>query len=159
MIEIKGLNHGLILNALELIVPFCAGLSGNPSPEKLSGFLTIFDADKGRGVVTMPFGEIPADKLDKYFSISQEKAGRLYDHPENRSSWQTRDPDNNLWGGAIRVQNHIFSFSGLPELLDEALMLELTTRFGWLDYPDALEIAHLSNNPFFDLLSDAVDAA
>lgn len=159
MFVIKGIELGLMTNALFEIINLCPDLPGNDSPEKVSGFFTVLDTRTGEIVKTMEIGKVPEEKREKYYKLSQEKAKRLYAHPEHLSSWQSRNPDQGEWGGSIRIENYIFSFSGLPELIDEALMLVLAHRFHWLDYGQGLEISFLSNNPFFQMLQLTINAS
>jgi hypothetical protein len=71
------------------------------------------------------------------------------------SSWESRDPGHDRWGGAIRIEDLIFSFSGLPELADEALMLGVGLMYGRREnasFEDLLaEIATHSVNPYWDV--------
>lgn len=64
-------------------------------------------------------------KAEKYKSFCQEKAKRLASNPMHDSSWQSRVPQRDMWGGAVVFGEYIYSLSGLPELGDEALMLIL----------------------------------
>lgn len=98
------------------------------------------------------------EKGKQSFDFSLEKGRRLIEHPDHLSSWQSRDPDNSKWGGAIRVGEFILSFSGLPELVDEALMLNLVypNKLPRLELHDEvpeyqylLRVASFSKNPFF----------
>ena len=126
-----------------------------------SGFYACV-ADGGTGEILMlySFGTIPEEKFWKYLSFCQEKAKRLAAHPEHLSSWQSRNPDNSQYGGAIRVGRFILSCSGLPELGDEAVML-LVANMGFLVLrPENLEaviqgIIQASQNPYYAQLSRA----
>ena len=102
------------------------------------GYLTLMDGITGNIVFTIPFGEIPEEKRQKYFELSQEKAMRLFSqvnmHLPNghTTSFQSRNEENEQYGGAIYVNCHstifILSFSGMPELIDEAMMLVLAEK-------------------------------
>lgn len=101
-------------------------------------------------VVIALIGELPEEKLQRCFELCQEKARRLATHSEHRSSWQSRDPDQKQYGGAIRVNSDlILSFSGLPEIADEALMLRVAVRRVYLSRDDADAIAAISSNDIF----------
>ena len=84
-----------------------------------------------------------------YRVFAQEKALRLLSRPDDVSSFQSRDESEQRWGGAIRAGSYILSFSGLPELMDEALMLAVALHLGLIDRVEAERIAALSHNPFF----------
>ena len=87
----------------------------------------------------------------------QEKAKRLVQHPDHKSSWESRNPEAGQWGGAISVSafgSLIFSMSGFPELGDEAIMLVTAEMFFKsatdVDISNQLEaIANRSNNPYW----------
>ncbi|MFH0890998.1 MAG: hypothetical protein V1856_03125 [Candidatus Liptonbacteria bacterium] len=94
-------------------------------------------------------------KADKYLALCREKALRLAENPGHYSNWQSRDPDADMWGGAVRVGDIILSMSGLPELGDEALMLTVANIF--LPYQresaNILDLIALwSDNPYWDVL-------
>ena len=97
-------------------------------------------------------GIVSPEKSDRYFSLSQEKPRRLSQHPEHLSSWQSRNPDADQYGGAIKMGDKNFSLSGYPELGDEALSLiggEVYCEFLLFAVERAKEIVRLSNNPYW----------
>lgn len=122
--------------------------------ERHGGYLTIMDAKTGVVVVTMRVGIVMPEKEEKYISFSIEKARRLYTtHKLDASivtSIQTRDPDTNKWGGAVWSEYWIVSFSGLPELADEAL--STCVAAGLENHPmpevDAIAITRIAANPY-----------
>ncbi|HLC45031.1 MAG TPA: hypothetical protein VJK50_04300 [Patescibacteria group bacterium] len=117
--------------------------------DRTGGYFCLVDPDSGFCVILFRIGTVAADKGQKYYSFAQEKALRLRAHPEHRSSWQSRNPDQSQWGGAVKAKTYIFSFSGLPELADEAAMLELAVDLGELDLMAAFHLARISDNDFF----------
>lgn len=130
-------------------------LPNNPSPEKQGGYLAVFDHRGHLGFVCR-IGEVPDDKADKYFALAVEKGRRLISRYDHSSSFESRDPNADQWGGAVRMNNGwIFSFSGLPELADEALMLISGVSIRWLTHSSDLsrhsaqEVAKLNNNRFY----------
>lgn len=88
-------------------------------------YLCIADASSGLPLFIALVGEVPDDKGEKYLVFCQEKARRLAAYREHQTSYESRDPGQNKWGGAVRGGEFIFSMSGLPELGDEAVMLAL----------------------------------
>lgn len=128
---------------------------GDPAWEgRQGGYLCIAEDITGYPYAVVLIGSVPDEKHAKYFSLCQEKSTRLASHPDHVSSWQSRDPDGNKWGGAIKVNHLIFSFSGGPELGDEALMLAVAKGY----YAKSVEIAPmvelakiaaLSKNPYW----------
>ncbi len=115
---------------------FCMGRSS-----VISGALTI--------TYHQPVGPTLAKKRRRYNSPSLEKVYRLHRNPNHNSSWQSRKPDFDQWGGAIRAGEYIFSFSGLPELADEAVMLATAVMLLLLTLEEACAIARLSDNQYF----------
>ena len=99
------------------------------------GYLTLMNGITGEIVFTAPFGEIPEEKNEKYFELSQEKANRLFTYVNmhlpngHTTSFESRNEEEQKYGGAIylngRQSSVILSFSGMPELIDEAMMLVL----------------------------------
>lgn len=87
------------------------------------GYFCLANGENGLPLLVVPIGEVPIEKAEKYLRLCQEKAKRLGAHPEQVSSWMSRNLDLEQYGGAIRARNLIFSFSGFPELGDEAVML------------------------------------
>ncbi len=90
------------------------------------GWLCVIDTRKdpyGRVVLHQQIGEVPTEKVDRYKLLSLEKAQRLIRYPDHRTSYETRNPACMQYGGAIRVNGCIISFSGLPEVWDEILVL------------------------------------
>ena len=118
------------------------------------GYLTITSAADARILYVFQVGECPLEKAEKYFRLSQEKARRLFNQigAGGKSSWQSRNEKNGQWGGAICAENVIVSFSGLPELADEAVSLMTAVLCGWLAIERAREIAAISNNKFLEQL-------
>ncbi|MBP6943046.1 MAG: hypothetical protein KBB55_03305 [Candidatus Buchananbacteria bacterium] len=74
-------------------------------------------------ILIQQVGEQPEEKRINSFGFCQEKAQRLARNPDHCSSWQSRNVALRHYGGAIRCGEYIISFSGLPELGDEAMML------------------------------------
>lgn len=103
--------------------------------------------------------------LKTLMRVANEKAARLAFYPFHLSSWESRDLSNNdpaqhKYGGAIRVPyNEIWSFAGLAEHYDEALLL-LAARILRPWHPDQiLRIVERSDNaPYRELIADPVIA-
>ncbi len=104
-------------------------------------------------------GEVPEEKCGKYAERAREKLTRLADHTSHFTSYQSSpdmiivDSQNNerpwgKWGGAVRARNYIASFSGLPELWDEAMMLVLAVRMSWLSEKNTLRRIGPKRNPY-----------
>ena len=95
---------------------------------KKGGCLCVTDYEGNLHLVTI-IGEVSdKGKLRKYWGMCQEKANRLVSRASHESSWQSRDESSQQYGGAIRAREFILSFSGLPELWNEACMLALAYK-------------------------------
>lgn len=116
---------------------------------RAGGYFSVADAKNGLPLLTILIGEVPLNKAPKYREFAEEKNGRLASHPDHQSSYESRNPDRNEWGGAIRVMDKLLSFSGLPELGDEALMLETARRASMVPFPVLDRIAQRNNNPYW----------
>ncbi len=140
-------------------------VKNNPSPEKKGGFLKLL-CPGHTDALPLKVGDIPIGKGDKYASFAIEKAHRLYSHwlresvinPDKSivSSYQTRNPKENMWGGAVLFDDEnctpeIVSFSGLSEVSDEALSLILVYSFGLAKDKTLFEkVKKISANPVVD---------
>jgi len=120
--------------------------------ERRGGFfgLTIKGQD-----ICVPIGDIPDKKRLKYYTLAREKIRQLESHPLHRTSHQSRDPDAIVeemawgkWGGGIRTDNgNLLSFSGLPELWDEAVVFVVAIKHGWLEKTSVLRRISRKRNP------------
>lgn len=122
--------------------------------ERRGGFFCLQGVGNLYPFLVMQIGEVRRDKITKYMAFSQEKARRLADrvHLGEVSSWQSRNESQDKWGGAVRVDDLIFSLSGLPELGDEAV--SLTAAILYSDgSPRVIDLARgiamKNNNPYF----------
>lgn len=123
--------------------------------ERVGGIFCLADPLTGYPILTKVVGCVEQVKFPKYLRLCQEKAHRLACNPTHLSSWQSRDESAEKYGGAVRMKSFIFSFSGLPELGDEALMLATAAyHYYLLDHPEVLEeaeiIARMSENPYWN---------
>ncbi len=140
---------------------------------KRGGYLTVLNQQRSGEVVLMAkVGQVSAEKCLKYKTLSAEKAWRLYSHIGHWRSFETRDefayvrvidesrphhdPYFERWGhwaGAVRGHRYIWSFSGFPEMLDEAMMFALAIKMGDMKRSWAVERFANSNEclvPFLD---------
>lgn len=151
-------DHVYVLNVLNQIFGHVLGALPQKEQHRRGGYICITERSSTHNPNPIPL--LVADigvvddpkKAAKYFALSQEKAARLIVHPSHDSSWQSRNPDADQWGGAVVASSWIFSFSGFPEAFDEAVMLLLAQKLKHIDAPTARHIAGHSNNiPFFSL--------
>lgn len=146
------------LEALALV------LAVMPEEERRGGYLTV----EARYDITLLrpnlIGEVADGKDARCAELCVEKVARLFSHLDegHRSSWESRDPENGKWGGAVPGSdgNHVMGvgFSGLPELADEAISLIVCVKVGYLTLEQAIEIAQISSNSVFLGLVDKLVA-
>lgn len=120
-----------------------------------SGYFTLSDAVFGRVMLLCQIGICPDDKAEIFFQNSLEKGQRLFSNfaHQHKSSWQSRDGIAKF-AGAVFIPQLILSFSGLPELADEAIMLMLAINLGLGEENYCNRIAKMSSNDiFYDLKS------
>jgi hypothetical protein len=134
------------------------GLTINDRGMRLGGWFCLlrFNDHQMEWTTTVcKFGDLPSDSRSLEFC--QEKATRVLKSGSS-SSWLTRDPEKNQWGGAVRVhEDVVLSFSGLPEDADEALVLVLAVYLDLIDLNDAQKIADQSGNEKFIQLFQEVN--
>lgn len=134
--------HRRIMEALTAVFPKFRCLHNRDTH---GGFFSFRDPD-GTLKMFVGIGDVWEEKLPKYMEFSLEKSRRLLTYPEHLSSWQSRRPELNEYGGAIRTPHGLLSFSGLPEELDEALNLAISVRSQILLPHAAANIAGISGN-------------
>ena len=149
LVKIGEADIGEIINTVTYLVEECAKLPNNPRPESKSGYFTFRSRKDGRLLIAVQIGECPIDKFAKYKFFSWEKSQRLLSNKRHLSSWQSRIEEEEMYAGAIVANDFILSFSGLPELADEAVMLVTALAFGWGQLDKMLRIAVMSSNPFY----------
>lgn len=135
-----------------LVLDLCKDMPGMEG--ETGGYLCVADR-AGTPLVVAKIGEVDAEKTSKYMSFCQEKARRLADHPEHVASWQSRKPDEDQYGGAVSGDHYILSFSGLPELADEAVMLvTMASAMPWEFREDPWVTAERSANPYWPVIAN-----
>lgn len=142
-----------LFQAFDHSLHYCITHPHNSDVVRKSGYFTLRDLNSGRVIFTIMLGNVPKEKQERYLNLSLEKGDRLYKNYRSDfkifSSWQTRQPDKDKWGGAIRANRYILSFSGLSELLDEALVLEVVLIMNWENPYRLYEISQVSNNIYY----------
>lgn len=107
------------------------------------GYLTVLDCTGHAEIlINCRVNIFQTDKeAGKYLEMSQEQAWRLCKIQSDHTSFQSRDPDNNKFGGAIKIGYIILSFAGLPEIDNEALVIYVAYHAGIITKNEALELA------------------
>jgi len=113
-------------------------------------FCFLDEADAGEAVPPAPslvarIGGVTGEKASELFVKALEKLHRLAGRPNDRTSYQSRNPGEHRWGGAVRAissdHRYIFSFSGYPEEVDEAMMFALAVRLETMTLEEANALA------------------
>jgi hypothetical protein len=124
--------------------------------DQQGGCLVIMDNQNisqifGQTLICYPWKK----NIEKYREYCLKQARHLFQYPHNTSSFQSRMPTHNQWGGAIRTPQYILSFAGLTELGNEAVALALSVKINIQTVDDAKRIAKISNNIFLHKLLSA----
>ncbi len=117
--------------------------------EKLGGYLTIADRSGAPLLIALIGTPLWIDR-DAFLAYSQEKARRLAATKSHVRSYESRDPKKKWYGGALRDDDFIVSFSGLPEGVDEIVSLLVLLLHSSFALPVYLE--HMKDNPYVEKL-------
>lgn len=129
----------------------------HPDDWRTGGYLAVYPYKPGRNneavVQIPPFlvvgvgPTMPPEQAEMSFELCQKNGRRLLMNPDHVSSWQTRNAEEGQYGGAIRANDYVFSFSGLTEIADEAVLVETCLSLGLLSTLVAERIVEASANP------------
>lgn len=123
-------------------------------PDKTGGYLAWTDSN-GTLLSAFMWGFMPMDKAAKRQKFALEKTTRLALHNLHRTSYRSRNPKEECWGGAIRAGEYILSFSGFPEKWDEAAMFVLAIKLSLLHRDDVFRHISPKRNPHLRPLLEA----
>lgn len=115
-------------------------------PISSGGFINIADLRNGSTFILSICGKIQKENIIKRRAEAQSAAKRLSDHPCDLSSWSSREPLRDRFGGAVRGNNFIFSFAGFSEAMNEAMMVLLLSATIQIVAKNAREILRISRN-------------
>lgn len=127
--------------------------------DKTGGYLCVSSLVDGAVQYVAQIGTCAnTDKATDYLGFCQEKARRLFRMFDagHISSFQSKDEAVGKYAGAIVTGTWIISFSGLPQLADEALVIELALRCGLINVDQGALIASISSNKFVEALETAI---
>ncbi len=137
-----------IVEIASQIVGASINVPGNEAPERQGGYLVIRERYSGIKLLVERIGKCPPADVAKYLDFAQIK-GAILTESSDISSWQSRNPERGIWGGAIVVRDRLtISFSGLKEIIDEAVVLVLALRLSWLTHNEVIDITEISGNSF-----------
>ena len=136
---------------------FLAGTIDNPKGRAGGHFTVVSTTAEEDAFVVLPVGKPEAGLPTDRFAV--EKASRIIGNPGHCSSFQSRNPDAGQWGGAIRANDQlIFSMSGMPEHVDEAINLAVALKSKEITEARLLEVSEASQNPYLDLVCGFAEA-
>jgi hypothetical protein len=123
--------------------------------DRHGGYLFLLTSG-GSGYCSVVGSILDETKRDRYRAFAEEKARRLASHPDDKTSFESRDEAKERYQGAIKCPNgDCIGFSGRPAAEDEAICLMYAIAQALLTEDDAKEIAEISNNTFFWRMLDA----
>ena len=134
----KFLDH--VAMVLSLTTPAVAAFCAD---NRTGGCVYICDAE-GSQLIHKMVGAPAPEKMAKYREFSREKALRLLGHPKHTTSRQSRDPEQQRYGGAVRLPGSsiIVSFTGFSEVDDEiysAIIGMMLFRASYTEVLDAID--------------------
>jgi hypothetical protein len=112
--------------------------------ERKGGYLAIIRHSDETVILHCSIGSISEEKKEKYKRLALEKARRA--RKTERSSWKTRDPEKEQYGGGIPAGEYDFGFSGFTETDDEKVVVRITRAVGLITEDDAKKIFAISGN-------------
>ena len=118
--------------------------------DRYGGYLSGLDHNK-QVVFTARVGRVTMNKEPKYRAFSVEKCWRTLDN-EQQTSYGSREPEQDRYGGAVRLAVGALGFSGFEELDDEAFSLLLGVMTEDLSLEAARFMAAKENLSFQKLL-------
>jgi len=141
--------------AAQTAEPFGREFACRDGTERLGGTIALLNAH-GDQMLLKRVGRPLAAKKQAFDTNAHRKCIGMFnraDDPSCISSWTFRDPnaDPPSYGGGIKLSSGSFlSFSGYPELLDEAYCIHIGATFGLLTQERVSEIVKVSGNTFMD---------
>jgi len=142
------ITRGINLEQVRTISVFASDVVGNFAEKyggtSTGGYLYIIN-DNGKELCHTKIGTPNAKQNLKAYSRSN--ALRLLCCPKHFLSWQSRQPEMNELGGAIRLPyGDIFSFAGFPEMTNEVFVASMARILNLInDYEVKRRLALSSN--------------
>lgn len=134
-------------------------------PKRKGGYFVLLDKIRGVVLYKIIVGVPYENSMKRYWDFSEEKARRLMFHKKHFSGWQSRDFEKEEYGGAVTAprgsrglkegKRYVLSFSGLPEMADEAICAVVAMVFHWITWGDAQKIIAVSGNTLIKPLLEA----
>ena len=126
---------------------------GGGGPENASGYFVLRERLGGGTVLVAEIGEylLQNQKAFRDSASAREQGRRLLKRTDHISSWQSREEERQLYGGAIIAGPWVPSFAGLSsEHANETVSLATSLHFEWIKPEDAAKVAKISQNTLFE---------
>lgn len=109
----------------------------------------VYSQYDGKTLMTVTCGHMSPEWSVQCSFWMFEKATRLLEHKDHTTSYESRNPEADQWGGASENAHYIFSVSGFEEeLLDEAMTLVVAILGDLLSESVVLMAISDERNPF-----------
>ncbi|MFC1612784.1 hypothetical protein ACFL23_00440 [Patescibacteria group bacterium] len=148
---IFGVKKLEIIKTAEFAVKIYENLPCNRSNEnpKKGGILSIRDEINFPSFIEK-IGTFAKYNYNKFFSLSLEQSCRLGLNENHISSFQSVDKLQKNMPGAVRFDHKILSLAGFAPSVNESIVLVIALLLRWGDLEQAITIAKLSNNNYFN---------
>ena len=131
-------------------------------PERTGGFLGLkIKPEDGKNPyfpLILEIGDCVPCFRNRSRELVQEKCNRLDRMKKGTgqiSSWQSRRPEKDRYGGGITRGSITGAFSGLSEEQDEAEIIAIFVALGWASTAFAIKVMGISKNLFIEPLVEA----
>lgn len=117
-----------VVYGLQRVIDLARSITNLQCADRAGGYFVLSDANTGTVLLSLLVGEVTPSDAQTYAAYACEKADRVRAHMISAGhifSRQSRNPEEEKWGGAVVTGDYILSFSGFPESTDEAMMVLL----------------------------------
>lgn len=117
-----------VVYGLQRVIDLARSITNFHCADHVGGYFVLSDANTGTVLLSLLVGEATPSDAQTYAACAGEKADRVRAYMISAGhifSRQSRNPEENRWGGSVVTGDYILSFSGFPERVDEAMMVLL----------------------------------
>lgn len=136
----------VVTRAAKAAIEFCK----KQKDPRFGGYFCLGN-QSGEILLLSPVLEVVPEKVEKYRGFAEEKIVRLSRWTQHVSSWQSKNDVEFKFGGAIRGNKYLYSFSGFPEWVDESVTIITAKACDGLSDERVAEILRASGNPVYNL--------
>ncbi len=121
--------------------------------DRPGAYFCLADGHTGMPILIAKLGEPDPAKAEKYLAFCQEKVKRLAQNPAHLTSYESRNPGEDQWGGAIRANDDsLLSLSGQPELGDEGIVMTIAEALDMTNVERLAEMVSRGNQAYWQRL-------